>query len=337
MAVTMSDVASLAGVSAKTVSNVLNDYKYLRPETRARVEDAIRVLGYRMNVTARNLRAGRSGTIILAIPELTQPYFAELAQAVIDRAAEVNLNLFVETTGGLASRELSIASGDHLIPADGLIFSPQGMRPEEANSIKPGIPTVLLGERVFHSPYDHVTMANVEGAAAAVGHLLDAGRRRIAMLGACADEPIVGTGSLRLQGALAAYQQRGLVPPTDLVLYQVPWDRARGEAAVERLLDEGVEFDAVFGMNDALALGAERALLHRGVRIPADVAVVGFDDTLDAQYSTPSLTSIAPGRTEIARLAVELLHRRLTGEFEDNTHVELVAGFELMVRESSAS
>lgn len=335
MAATMNDVASLAGVSVKTVSNVINGYPYIKPQTRERVEFAIRSLDYRINAAARSLRAGRSRTLTLAIPELTQPYFAELAQAVIDEAATVDLTVFVETTGGDPGRELAIVSGEQPVLSDGLIFSPQGITPDEAGAITPGVPTVLLGERVFHTAFDHVTMANVDAAAAAVGHLLDLGRTRIALLGARIDEPYVGTGALRLQGALRAFTDRGLEVPRDLVLFQEVWDRAHGERAVTRLLHGGTNIDGVFGMNDALALGALRGLLRAGARVPEDVAVVGFDDTLDAAFSTPSLTTVAPGRQEIARLAIELLRKRLDGDAGKGTHVELTAPFDLIVRESS--
>jgi DNA-binding LacI/PurR family transcriptional regulator len=331
----MNDVASLAGVSIKTVSNVINGYPYIRSETKERVESAIRSLDYRVNVSARNLRAGRSRTITLAVPELTQPYFAELAQAVIDEAAAVDLTVFVETTGGRADRELAIVSGDQPIVSDGLIFSPQSMTREAAEAMRPGVPTVLLGERVFHSPFDHVTMANESAAEAAVGHLLDLGRRRVALLRSRADDVDVSTGFLRMQGALAAFERRGLEPPQELILPQDAWDRPHGERAIEQLIEARTPFDAVFGMNDAIALGALRGLLRAGVCVPEDVAVVGFDDTLDARYATPSLTSISPGRAEIARIAVELLNARLDAAAEDGDHVELSAPFELMVREST--
>jgi DNA-binding LacI/PurR family transcriptional regulator len=332
----MNDVATLAGVSIKTVSNVINGYPYIRSETKERVESAIRSLDYRLNVSARNLRAGRSRTITLAVPELTQPYFAELAQSVIDEAAAVDLTVFVETTGGRPERELAIVTGVQPILSDGLIFSPQGMTPDAASAIRPGVPMVLLGERVFHSPFDHVTMANEAAAEAAVAHLLDLGRRRVLLLGSLdAEGDDVSTGSLRMRGALNAFAKRGLAVDRSLISFQDAWDRPHGEQAIRALLASGTRFDAVFGMNDAIALGALRGLLRAGVSVPDDVAVVGFDDTLDAKYSTPSLTSISPGRAEIAKIAVELLNARLNAAAEDREHVELSAPFELMVREST--
>ncbi len=337
MAATMSDVARRAGVSVKTVSNVINGHPYIRASTRRRVEEAIRELDYRVNISARNLRSGRSGTIALAIPELTQPYFAELAQAVIDVAATVDLTVFVETTGGDVDRELAIVSGRREVFTDGLIFSPQGIGPDDASAITPTVPTVLLGERIFHSSLDHVTMANEAAANEAVTHLLATGRRRVVLLGAAPDDPVVGAGPLRLRGARAAYAEAGVDLDPRLVVAPREWSRDAGEATVRALLEQGMPFDAVFGMNDALALGALRALVSSGRRVPEDVAVAGFDNTLDARFSTPSLTSVDPGRREIAGLAVDLLHRRLSGQREDEEHEEVVASFRLEVRESTAA
>ena len=335
MPATMSDVARLAGVSIKTVSNVLNEHPHVRASTRQRVEAAIDDLQYRVNVSARNLRSGRSGTIALAIPELTQPYFAELAQAVIDVATAQGVTVFVETTGGDPVRELEIVSGRQEIFTDGLIFSPQGIAPEDAGSITPGVPTVLLGERIFHSDYDHVTMANTEASAAAVRHLLDIGRRRIVILGADPEDTTTGTGPLRLKGAMEALREIGLSPDRALLIGVTPWTRETGAQALRHILERRIRFDAVFALNDALALGALRALLQSGIRVPDDVAIVGFDDTLDAQWATPSLTSVQPGGRRIARLAVDLLRRRIAGAREATEHDELVAPFELIIREST--
>ena len=335
MAATMHDVARRAQVSVKTVSNVLNGYRYIRPETRERVEEAISALEYRVNSAARSLRSGRSRTVVLAIPELSQPYFAELAQALIDEAAAIGLTVFVQTTGGQLQREQEVLSGDWPVTADALIFSPSVTSAVDAAATSPPVPMVLLGERIFRSRFDHVTMANAAAAEAATGHLLGSGRRRVLVVGASLDDTTTWTGSLRLQGALDAHRARGVDVAPELVVAPHEWSRDGGQRVVERVLDDGVAFDAVFAMNDVLALGAMRGLLRAGLSVPGDVAVVGFDDTAEARFSTPPLTSIAPGRPEIARLCIELLASRLEGTRPPEEHVELVSSFSLVVRESS--
>ncbi|HEY8720402.1 LacI family DNA-binding transcriptional regulator, partial [Pengzhenrongella sp.] len=199
MAVTMRDVAELAGVSVKTVSNVLNGYPYLRPATRARVESAIAELGYQLNVSARNLRQGRTGMIGLAVPELSQPYFAELADLVIQAGQERGIPVLIEQTGSRRDRELEVLHGALRRATDGLIFSPLALGEEDRAELSVPYPLVLLGERIFHAPADHVTMANVEAAQAATRHLIETGRRRIALFGAHPGE-VLGSAALRTEG-----------------------------------------------------------------------------------------------------------------------------------------
>lgn len=148
-AATMHDVAAVAGVSIKTVSNVINGYPYIRAETRARVEAAIEQLGYRVNLTARSLRRGRTGMIGLAVPELRLPYFAELADSVI-RAADVRgVVVLIEQTSGSRERELEVLHGPRRHLTDGLIFSPLALGPQDHDEFAVDVPIVLLGERIF--------------------------------------------------------------------------------------------------------------------------------------------------------------------------------------------
>jgi DNA-binding LacI/PurR family transcriptional regulator len=335
--VTMRDVAEAAGVSTKTVSNVVNGYPYIRPETRERVEAALAALGYRMNVSARNLRQGRTGMIALVVPELRAPYFAELADSVITAADAHGLRVLIEQTGGDRDREVEVLQGAlrHLV--DGVIFSPLALHARDRARFAVEFPLVLLGESVFGSAADHVTMSNVEGARAATAHLLGLGRRRVVALGAPPDDR-PGSATLRLEGYRGALADAGLAVDPALEVVAATWHRAGGERAVLELLDAGVAFDAVFAFNDALAHGVLHALHRRRVSVPQDVAVVGFDDTEESSYSTPTLTSVEPGRAEIARTAVELLVRRSAGEgtgADEHEPVLVTAPFTLQVREST--
>jgi DNA-binding LacI/PurR family transcriptional regulator len=339
MPVTMLDVARLAGVSVKTVSNVINGYPYLRPATRERVETAIAALGYRVNVAARNLRQGRTGMIGLAVPELSQPYFAQLADLVIQAAEEHGLTVLIEQTGAERGRELAVLHGARRRMTDGLIFSPLALGEDDRSELAVDHPLVLLGERIFGGPADHVTMANEDGGHAATRHLLGLGRRRIAVLGAHPGDP-VGSASLRIAGYRRALEEAGVDPDPALVVPGDRWRRATGAAAMTRLLEAGTRIDAVFGLNDAMALGALRTLQERGMRVPDDVAVIGFDDVDDARYSTPSLTSVDPGRRDIARTAVSLLVERIAESTAGSPgtarpFAEHVASFVVVEREST--
>ncbi|WP_136518278.1 MULTISPECIES: LacI family DNA-binding transcriptional regulator [Cellulomonas] len=308
----MVDVARLAGVSVKTVSNVLNGYPYIRETTRARVLEAIDELGYEVNVTARSLRSGRTGMIGLAVPELGQPYFGELADEVLAAARRHGVQVLIEPTGFTREGELAALREPRRGLVDGLVFSPAALEQDDAPLLEEaGYPLVLLGEQVFSSRVDHVTMRNVEGARAATDLLLDLGRRRIAAVGMLHSRT-AGSASLRYQGYREALAARGLEVDDRLLGWADDgWHRANGARAMAHVLDTGVEVDGVVAFNDALAVGAMFELQVRGLRIPGDVAVVGFDDVEDARYSVPTLTTVDPGRREIADVAVELLVRRV--------------------------
>lgn len=332
MAVTMRDVAREAGVSPKTVSNVMNGYPYIREETRTKVLAAIDALGYRMNISARNLKSGRTGVIGLAVPELSLPYFGELADQVIDAADEHGLTVMIEQTGADRDRELTVLARPRGHLVDGLLYSPLGLGQEDIGQLKSNTPMVLLGERIFHSPVDHVMIDNVPATKAAVEHLLAIGRRRIAVLGVHPGEK-VGTAAIRYGAYAETLLEHGLEVPAELAFPAGRWHRSTGAEATERLLASGREFDAILGLNDTLALGALRVLGQHGLRVPDDVAVAGFDNIDEASYSTPSLTTVDPGRAEIARKAVDLLVRRMAGD--DSEHEEIAARHELHIREST--
>ncbi|PZF89481.1 LacI family DNA-binding transcriptional regulator, partial [Micromonospora deserti] len=308
----LKDVAERAGVSVKTVSNVVNGYVHVRPDTRARVEEAIAELNYRPNLSARNLRKGRTGVIALAVPELDIPYFAELARHVVTAAAELGWTVLIDQTGGGREQERVAAAGigDHLI--DGLIFSPLALTAEDLVGLD-GTPMVLLGERVDHGPADHVMIDNVAAAREITAHLIGLGRRRIAAIGS-QRTPEGASARLRLAGYTAALSEAGMAYDERLVAPAPAWHRADGATAMRALLASGVRPDAVFCFNDTLALGALRALHEAGLRVPEDVAVAGFDDIEDGRFSVPTLSTIAPDKERIARLSVELLANRLDGD-----------------------
>jgi len=334
MAATLHDVARLAGVSIKTVSNVVNEHPNVRPQTRQRVQAAIAELDYQPNLSARNLRSGRSGVIGLVVPELSLSYFAQLADAVIARAEHHGLIVQIEQTGGDRERELGVLSSPRTRNADGLIFSPLGMEQSDAALLAVPYPLVLLGERIFGGPVDHVTMRNVEAAHAATRTLLESGRRRVALVGAHPGE-VMGSAALRLNGYRAALDEAGVEYDPALVESAGLWHQAQGAEAVRRLLASGTTFDAVFAMNDALALGVMRALHQEQVRIPDDVAVVGFDNIDEGQYAMPSLTTVDPGRGEIARQAVDLLVERIARRGDAIEPREVRVDFSVLRRESA--
>jgi DNA-binding LacI/PurR family transcriptional regulator len=307
---TLKDVAAAAGVSVKTASNVVNGYEFVKASTRERVLSAIEELGYQPNLAARNLRAGRTGVIGLAVPSLSFSYFAELADAVLEASRKLGFVTLIEQTGGDRDVELELLRGSRLSMLDGLLFSPLGMSNDDAEYLNVDYPLVLLGERIFDGPTDHVLMQNVNGGYAATAHLLNSGRRRIAVLGAHRGE-LVGSASLRLQGYRRALTEFGVDTGDELVVFREGWHRADGAAATQELLSSGTSFDAIFALNDELALGALRILHQENIRVPEDVAVIGFDNLVEGQFAMPSLSTIDPGRADIAERAVTALIERI--------------------------
>lgn len=333
MGITLRDVARRAGVSPRTVSNVVNDFELVADETRSRVRKAVEDLGYQPNLVARNLRSGRTGMIGLAIPEILVPYFSELSGAVIEQARRRSYTVIIEQTGGDPEEEqLLLKPSGRTQLFDGLIFSPLGIGAADLASRADGRPLVLLGERIIEGPFDHIAIDNVAAARAATEHLIDMGCRRIAAIG---DQRHVlsHTGTYRTKGYKQALKAAGRPFDRRLVSQVEYFHRDCGAAAMDRLLELDDPPDAVFCYNDLLALGAMRSVLSRGLRVPDDVAIVGFDDIEDGRYSTPTLTTVAPDKSRIAEVAVELILGRLAGVETSPADVE--APWELKVREST--
>ncbi|MBN9176588.1 MAG: LacI family DNA-binding transcriptional regulator [Microbacterium sp.] len=333
MAATLHDVARRAGVSIKTVSNVIHDHPHVRAETRERVREAIAALDYTPNLTARGLRSGRTGAIGLAVPDLGLSYFAELAAGTIEAAERAGVVVLVEQTGGHRDRELALLRSPRRKLTDGLLFSPLGMTADDVGALRTPYPMVVLGERIFGGPADHVTMRNVAAARAATQHLIDLGRRRIAVIGAHAGD-VDGSPGLRLRGYREALDAAAIRFDPELIRPAPIWQRANGAAVVRALIADGVPFDAVFGLNDTLALGAMRALSEEGIGVPGRVAVVGFDDLDESQYAVPSLTTIDPGREWLPQAAVSTLLERISGDYAGAPRL-LEAEYRLVVRESA--
>ena len=333
--VTMQDVARRAGVSVMTVSNVVNEQPHVRATTRAKVLEAISELGYHVNTAARSLRQGRTGVVVLAVPEIDKPYFGLLATLLIERAAARGYDLLVEQTAARRDRELDAIARSRLRSYDGLILSAVQLHDDDAGLLRGDFPIVLLGERSYTQPLDHVLMANEEGAALATRHLIERGCSRIAMLGGRIGAPDdIDVGTLRARGHLSALAEAGwrvderLVRPVELT-YE------GGRRATRELLDEFGDVDGLFCATDLVAVGAVRALADRGVRVPDDVKVVGFDDVPLASFLTPSLTSVAPDHEAMADAVISMIVDRIEGARPADDYRVFTAPVRLAEREST--
>lgn len=331
----MKNVALRAGVSAKTVSNVVRGWPHVSDETRERVESAIDELGYRMNLSARTLKSGRSGIIALAVPWLDSPYFAELTSSVVRAAEDRGWTVIVEETGSLLEREVRVVDGLRGQLVDGVIFSPSAVGPAQIAGRERGIPMVLLGERVGPGLDDHVVIDNVSAAFDMVNHLLGTGRSRLASIGHQASEAAENSRQ-RAQGLDMAVRHAGVVVPAERHQAVAAFSRAEGAAAMERLLDLPNPPDAVFCFSDLLALGAMHAVHRRGLSVPDDIVIAGFDDIEDGRFSNPPLTTVRPDKASIASRSVDFVIDRIEGANVGPAR-EFTPGYELVLRPSTAA
>ncbi len=337
---TIKDVAAHAGVSHKTVSNVLGGrLGRVGVETERRVRASVATLNYRPNLAARHLRSTHTGVLALAIPDLNNAYFSHIGDAIVTAASAQGYTVLIDYTRGDRAEEALVAHGlrPHLI--DGVILSSLML---DADDLRPELvpaPLVLLGERLFDAPYDHVAIDNVAAARLATAHLLDLGRRRVAAIvsaeEAYQDHSATATTRLRLRGYTEALTTAGHAVDPRLVTSAGAFYRLDGARAMRRLLALDRPPDAVFCFNDLVAIGALHALHKAGRRIPDDVAVVGYDNIDEGLFATPSLTTIAPDKDEIGRRAVSLLIERVSGA-RTGPPVHVDAPFRLLVRTSTA-
>jgi DNA-binding LacI/PurR family transcriptional regulator len=330
----LKDVAARAGVSVRTVSNVVTGSASVSEATRSRVQQALDELNYRPNLAARNLRRGRTGLIGLVIPEIHSPYFGELAGLVVEAAQRRSWIVLIDQTAGDAERERRLIQGVGGQVVDGLLMSPWSVTPAELRAHATDTPLVLLGERDPEGLTDHVVVDNVAAAAEATAHLLGLGRRRIAAIGL---QPHLdnGTARQRLAGYRQALVRAGLSPDPALEIAVPSLHRVDGARAMQHLLDRGAPPDAVFGFSDELALGALRTALSSGLRVPDDLALIGFDDIEDGRYAAPSLTTISPDKAQIAERALQCLADRIYSPDRQVPPHRIVIPHHLVPREST--
>ncbi|MFI8523951.1 LacI family DNA-binding transcriptional regulator [Promicromonospora sukumoe] len=326
------DVARLAGVSARTVSNVVSGTVNVAAGTRARVLAAIEELDYRPSEIGRMLRSGRTGMAALVVPDLDNPYFAELARTLSEAARHQGYSLMIEQTDGVRERERKLlARADTKAIFDGLIVSALSLTDDDlSRASRTQRPVVLLGEEP-HPGFDHVHIDNFVAAREAVEHLLATGRERIVAVGA--QRTPQSSSSLRLAGFEAAMSAAPHASAD--VAYVDTFTRRGGADATRALLRGGTLPDALFCFSDLIALGALRALHDAGVSVPEQVAVVGFDDIEDGRYGNPSLTTISPDKAAISEAAIDALVRRIDGD--DREAVRVIAPHRLVQRESTGS
>jgi DNA-binding LacI/PurR family transcriptional regulator/AcrR family transcriptional regulator len=303
-------VAKLARVSATTVSHTLNGRRPVAEETRRRVLDAIDQLGYRPNVLARGLRTSRSQTVGLVIPDITNPFYPALARGMQDVLGPAGYDQIISNTDG--ERRVEQAAIEQMIArqVDGLAFAVFHTHAEDLlPAIEAGIPVVRLGGRLVQEGVDVVHSDDEGGSAEATGYLLERGYRRIGFV--CGPEA-EGPAAERVAGYRAALAAAGADADRSLVAH-TQFSRAGGAEGTARLLELPSPPDAVLCANDIMAIGALGVAKERGLRIPDDLAIMGFDDIEAAGLVSPGLTTMANPAREIGQACARRLLERLHG------------------------
>ena len=330
--VTIREVADEAGVSIATVSRVLNNRADVSIETRELVQRVIRERGYKPNRNAQNLSAGRTGFVGVLVPLVYPAYFSTIVAGAAEALYQQDMRLVLSPTQHLYDREVSLLERLTHGATDGaLIVLPEESGPELEHLLDEGYRFVVVDPRTrLTERVPSVSTAHAAGADQAMRHLLELGHRRI---GAITGIPDWVASERRLQGYHAGLAGAGILPDPELIVAG-DWEIGGGIAAAERLLSLPEPPTAIFAFNDNMAVGALRAARARGLRLPEELSVIGFDDVELATVVAPALTTIRQPLAELGRMAVDRLVRLLEGQRLEALNVEL--GTRLIVRESTA-
>jgi LacI family transcriptional regulator len=329
---TIRQVADLAGVSTATVSRVINGRAEVSERAREAVMRVVREYGYSTNRTARGLSAGRTGLVGVTLPVVHHSYFSVILAGAGEALYEHDMRMVLCPTEHEHDREVTLLDRLMQGTTDGAILILPEESSEELTALHAhGYRFVIVDP---HRPLDEmvptVSAAHATGAREAVSHLLSLGHRRIAAI--TGPRGMIATDE-RLGGYRAALAAAGIMPDRRLEV-ESNWATDGGAEATAKLLELPEPPTAIFAFNDMLAIGALQAARARGIRVPEDLSVVGFDDTFEASIVTPTLTTVRQPLAEMGRMAVALLVRLLGNQRIEALHVELET--KLVVRVSTA-
>jgi LacI family transcriptional regulator, fructose operon transcriptional repressor len=298
------DVAQIAGVSTATVSRVLANSSRVKEETRKLVLDAVEQLNYRPNLIARSLRAQKSAKIGLVVSDIRNPFFTAISRAVEDAAYEQGYSVLLCNTDENSEKEELYLNVLHDENVAGIIFSPTQQFSIKLSALKSNIPLVIIDRAVKSDQADMVLLDNLDAGYELTSHLIENGYRRVAGLFGNAST----TGRERNKGFRNALNDHHLKPVAE---YFIPPRIKQGYDTALSLFDRSDRPDAIFTSNSLLTAGVFQALRDRKLKVPDDVALVGFDETTWGAMVDPSITLIAQPTEEIGRTATELLFQRI--------------------------
>lgn len=331
--VTIKDVAREASVSYSTVSRVLNDYRHVHPDKRRRVLAAMERLGYTVNLQARSLAGGRSQMVGLVVHDLGNPYTAQIVQSIDEELATAGYELALHTTHGHHHKEAVYVDLLAHGMADGvLMLIPLGPTPYLRQLRDRNFPYVIISDHQQHDDYSPVvTTTSRQGAYDVMQYVIELGHTRIGFIGGRHDFISAGERLDAYQAALAAHN----IPFDPLLVQTGDYQYRSGYAAANTLLDLPRPPTVIFAANDLMAFAVYDVARSRGLRIPADVSVAGFDDVPQASYMHPALTTVRQPLIEMGRMAARMLLRAI--ENPGQPAEPIILPTQLVIRESCQS
>lgn len=327
----MRDVAERASVSVTTVSHVINQSRPVSDELRGRVLAAMEELGYQPNTLARSLRRGETHTIGIIIPDSANPFFAEVARGIENTSFEHGYSVILCNTDNDLERESLYTDVLVKKQVDGILFVAAGLSAENIQALqKRGIPLVIVDRQVSGVEVDSVLTDNVQGGLLATRHLIELGHNRIGCIVGPSD---LTPSAARITGYQQALNEAGISYDEALIV-KGDFQYESGFEAANKLLSMDDSPTAIFAFNDLMAVGALSNALERGLEIPTDLSVVGFDDVRPALYANPPITTVRQPKYEIGVLATQMLLERMHDPtLPPRTHV---LETQLVIRHSTA-
>ncbi len=327
--VTIKDLAQELGLSYATVSRALNKHPRISQKTKERVLHAAQDMGYRPNYFAKSLVKRKSNLIGLLVYDFRNTFYPELIRIIQDRAEELGYWVIQGSTDDQLDKANSLITSMMNTGVDGIIIaSVREDDPTVKNLFEAGFPVVLVNRRIHEDVGDYVVLDNEVGAFLAVKHLLKEGRRRIGMI---KGPSFTSTGEERYRGYLKAIQDSGLSFENGLV-EEGFFREDVGHQLAKRLMSTSNPPDAILCGDDEIAMGAMRALDDMGLRVPDDVALIGFDDSRISSHPRIQLTTISQDVKKMGSLATEIVIRRIEGRSSDYERIILKPN--LIIRKS---
>jgi len=326
---TIQDVAKAAGVSVATVSRVINNSSTVTPETCETVRNVIKKLNYQPNLLGRNLRKMETRMILVLLPNIANPFYATIVKGIEDVGHKNGYNVMLCNTDSDSKREKVYLNLLKNRLSDGVIFMAPELSREELSDIGRRFPVVQCCEYKEGASVSHVSIDNQAAAYKAVRHLTGLGRKRIGMI-SCENNFI--STNLREQGYRKALEDSGISFDPSLLIYG-DYSFKSGLRAAKQMLYRSDKPDAIFAISDLMAIGVMRAVKEAGLKIPQDIAVVGFDDISFSSMYDPLLTTISQPKYDLGCIAMELLLKQIKGELSEPQDVFLE--HELVIRSST--